>query len=282
MKSKILNLGVRSFLGFDEEGENDLEWLELKNESDITVFRKDLHNFLVSKYMYDFLLLFDKRALDYGFNSSLDSDDRYYTYDKYYSMVQCLNRFKKNSSKYICLTIGGSHWFPNLGSTASDDDRDFPYPELKGLKNIHIAEIHGCADTYSTHGETYIQIHHYYRISVYEIDGIASTVKRLTRFENGKVIDESDLKQGEDLDEVLHFSNFNSPIEYRNALEAEGIGFGLSTCCRPVAETMKKYNISFADAMRGNIGSGSLIMVRPENSPTLEKIKKAGRKRNNS
>jgi len=264
MKWKILHLGVRSFLGFSEEGENYLEWLELKNKCDKTMFWQDLHNFLNSNYMYDFSLLFDTRALDYGFNSRLDSEDRIYTCNKYHSMARCLWLIKKNSSKYICLTIGKSVWLPNFGANPSEKVDDFPYPALKGVRNVHIAEIHACADrTGDNDGEDYLGIRKYYRISVYEIDGVAQSVKRLARFENGKVIDESNLKPSEYLNKVLHFSNFNGPGEYRDALAAEDIGFGLA-CCRGVSQAMEKYNISFADAMRGSINSGALIIVQPE------------------
>jgi hypothetical protein len=263
MKWKILHLGVRSFLGFNEEGENYLEWLELKNKCDKTVFWQDLHNFLNSNYMCDFSLLFDRRVIDYGFNSRLDSEDRFFTCTKYHSMARCLWLIKKNSGKYICLTIGKSVWLPNFGANPSEKVDDFPYPALKGLRNVHIAEIHASGDRYvEKGGDEFINIHNYYRISVYKIDGVTQSIKRLARFENGKVIDESKLKPGEDLNKVLNFSNFNGPGEFRDALAAEGIGFGLA-CCRGVSETMKKYNVSFADAMSGSIDSGSLIIVQP-------------------
>lgn len=267
MKSKILHLGYRSFLGFNFEDGSDketLDWLELINKCDKTVFWRDLHNFLNSKYMCDFSLLFDERVLDYGFNSRLDSDDRFYTNTKYHSMARCLWLLKKNSSKYICLTLGKSVWLPNFGGGSAESVDDFPYPALKGLRNVHIAEIHACADrTGDKDGEDYLGICKYYRISVYEIDGVAQSVKRLARFENGKVIDESNLKPGEDLNKVLHFSNYSGPGKYRDALASEGLGFGLA-CCRGVSQTMKKYNILFADAMRGSIDSGSLIIIQPE------------------
>ena len=59
MKSKILHLGYRSFLGFNFEDGSDketLDWLELINKCDKTVFWRDLHNFLNSKYMCDCFL----------------------------------------------------------------------------------------------------------------------------------------------------------------------------------------------------------------------------------
>jgi len=267
MKSKILHLGCRAFWGFNFEDGSDkesLDWLELENKCDKTVFLQDLHNFLVSKYMSEYSLLVDQRALDYGFNSRLDSDDRFITYNKYYSMARCLGLLKRNSSKYICLTIGNSVWLPNFGGNSSEKTEDFPYPALKGLRNVHIAEIHACADRYSEKdGEDFLNIDNYYRICIFEIDGVTQIVKRVARFENGKVIDEANLKPGEDLYKVLHFSNYSGPGEYRDALAAEGIGFGLA-CCRGVAEKMKKYNVSFADAMRGSIDSGALIIVQPE------------------
>jgi len=179
-------------------------------------------------------------------------------------MARCLGLFKKNNSKYICLTIGKSTWCPNFGGSPSEKVDSFPYPALRGLKNIHIAEIHGAAIISSENGDDFLKIQNYYRISVYEVDGVELTVNRVARFENGKIIDESNLKKEENLYEVMHFSNFNDPVEYSFALHAEGIGFGLTTCCRPIAETMKKYHLSFGDAMRQSIDYGSLIMVQPD------------------
>ena len=179
-------------------------------------------------------------------------------------MNKCLELLKNDGSKYIVLTIGKSTWFPPFGGTPSRYSGHFPYPALKGLRNIHIAEIHGCAyNTSNSDSESFLKIEKYYRISIVDIDGVESTVKRVARFENGKEIDESNLKPGEDLDEVLDFSNFDGPAEYKDAVEAEGMGFGI-TCCWGVSQAMKKYHLSFADAMRRTIKSGALIMIQPE------------------
>jgi hypothetical protein len=257
MKLVIRNLGDRAFIGF-KSSDRTKEWLELRNQCDKTFFEKDLDNFLTSKYAKDFELIIDKRVIDYGFHSPL------LFWEERYSMDKCLELLKNDGSKYIVLTIGKSTWFPPFGGTPSRYSGHSPYPALKGLRNIHIAEIHGCAARYSdSDSAAFLKIDKYYRISVGEIDGVESTVKRVARFENGKEIDESNLKPGEDLDEVLHFSNFDGPGEYRDAVAAEGKGFGI-TCCWGVSQTMKKYHLSFADAMRRTIKSGALIMIQPE------------------
>ena len=271
MKSVIRNLGYRAFIGVKSSNRTK-EWLELINQCDKTFFEKDLDNFLASKYAKDRELLLDKRVIDYGFHSTqLFMEERY-------SMDKCLELLKNNGSKYILLTIGKSTWFPPFGGTPSRYSGRFPYPALAALRNIHIAEIHGCAGRSSNSDSAdFLNIYKYYRISVGEIDGVESTVKRVARFENGKEIDESNLKPGEDLDEVLHFSNFDGPAEYKEAVEAEGMGFGI-TCCWGVSQTMNKYHLSFADAMRQQSGSGALIMIQPEKVyPAIVNYKQEGK-----
>lgn len=152
-------------------------------------------------------------------------------------------------------SIGDSQWVHYL-------KRQFQYPALHGYKGILLAEIH-CYCYNWFYGQ--MTIGQYYRISIYEIDGVRETKARLTRFENRQEIDEGSLKPGEDLeDEVLAIVNFSSPGEYDDALNAEGHEIGGTTVKWGISRAMEKYRLSFPEACRFLEEKGSLIWVDKE------------------
>jgi len=226
--------------------------MKIINKYDHFVFQWDIMNFLNSKFARGRKVIIDKRLDESGFVLPETRDLGHFPTDV------CLSFLRNETDKHICLTIGTSYRFPSIG------DRywihylagQFPYPALIGLKGVRLAEIHCSVSNFDEHRE----IGKYYRISIYEVDGVQKTRTRLARFENGEEIDEDNLEPGEDLDDVLHFSHFDGPGAYKYALEAEGVGFGI-TCCWGVSKTMEKHNLSFPDAMRILNNNGALINV---------------------
>jgi hypothetical protein len=228
--------------------------MNVTNNCDQVVLGKDLANFLNSGYVRGRSVTVDTRLDKFGFSVP---GDLWHVPAK-----ACLVFLKQRTYKHLTLTVGTSYGFPSIG-----DDRwgqysahQFPYPSLAGVRGVLIAEIHAYACYFSYSNPT---IDTYYRVSLYEIDGVEKTRTRLARFENGVEIDESNLNPGEDLDTVLDFTNFGDPGSYRDALGAEGIGFSI-TCCWGVSMAMEKHNLSFPDAMRRMYDSGALIEVNRE------------------
>jgi hypothetical protein len=129
--------------------------------------------------------------------------------------------------------------------------------------------VHCAAHNVSGREEPIQEIGKYYRISVQKIDGLEMSVTCLARFENVKEIDEANLKFGESLEEVLDFSHFDGPGSYKEALEAEGIGFSI-TCCRGVSQAMQEHGLCFADAMKRLYESDTLLEVsKGETFPSI-------------
>ncbi len=228
----------------------------MENKCDQRLFKKDLQNLLNSDFVKNLTLLVDKRVFDLGFKISRSSKIILT------STEECLRLLKADSKKYICVTIGTSYFFPSIGDVdwVFYPKDEFKYPALKRFKNIFLAEIHCYCYNNSDYCKT---IDKYYRISVYEINGANKAKTRKWRFENGKVIDENNLKSGEDLeDEVLSKNNFTGPGEYDAALNAEGWGFGGTTVKWGVSQAMGKYNLTFPEACRFLEHRGNLIPVK--------------------
>ena len=254
--------------------------MKIVNKCDRSALAKDLNNFLESSYARNHTITIDNRLDAYGFDIPELRNLRHVSTDT------CLGFLRGETCKHIVLTIGTSYFFPSIGECEWENRTTdkFPYPALKGVKGAHIAEIH--CTTHNIRPFEAIEIETYYRITLYEIDGVCKTKRRIARFEKGKEINESFLGPGEDLDEVLHYSNFDSPGEYRDALAAEGWGF-CGACCWGVSKAMGLYDgtyrLSFPEAMRKLYDNGSLIKVvypdREKRRPTCERYGPKTRKR---
>ena len=217
------------------------------NKCDNSVLQRDLECLLKSKYG-KWTITVDERLDSLGFTIPRTS--------KLLHLPThiCLGVLRGETLDHICLTVGTSRGLTSIGTTEElgypyKRLRQFPYPALIGVRDAYLAEIH-CAepDIRYDENERYQVVNKYYRISIYVVDGIDKTTTRVARFENGREIDESSLKPGEDLDEVMHYSNFDGPLAWRDALSAEGWGFS-NICCRSVQRTMNAYKLSFPDAM---------------------------------
>ncbi|MFC2160631.1 hypothetical protein ACFLRW_04445 [Acidobacteriota bacterium] len=229
----------------------------MKNNCDKHVFKRDFLKLLNSNYAKDRYVLVDNRVFKFNFQIPKHKKIIHTTTEK------CLEFLKTKARKYICLTVGTSHFFPSIGDSQWNfyPIDMFPYPALQGYKDILLAEIHGTCYNWAEGG---VKIEQYHRISVYKIDGINYTATRLSRFEDGKEIDENNLKPGEDLKkEILSVDNFSGPGQYNDALIAEGrmiggaVKFGIS-------KTMEKYNLSFPEAWRFLRDRGSLIKIESD------------------
>jgi hypothetical protein len=209
----------------------------MKNNCDRRAFARDVERFLNSKFAKNLSVLVDNRVVDLGFKIPA-SKGVFHT-----STDECLDLLKANNKKFICLTIGTSYWFPSIGDShwIHYTEGQFQYPALQRYKDLFLAEIHCyCCNWF----EGRPAIEHYYRISVYEINGLCKTKTRQMRFENGNEINENNLKPGEDLeDEVLSINNFGGPGEYDEALNAEGRGLGGTTVKWGISQAMKKYGL---------------------------------------
>jgi len=217
------------------------------NKCDHSVLQRDLECLLNSKYG-KWTITVDERLDSLGF-----------TIPRTGKLLHvpthiCLGVLRGETDDHVCLTVGTSFGFTSIGNSTElgypyKRLREFPYPALIGVRDAYLAEIH-CNNAFNWDHEN--QVHEvpnkYYRISVYVVDGIDKTRTRVARFEKGREVDESNLKPAEDLDEVLHYSNFDGPSAYRDALSAEGRGYGITNCAG-VQRTMHKYNLSFPDAM---------------------------------
>jgi hypothetical protein len=228
--------------------------MNITNNCDQVVLSNDLTNLLNSRYVIGRSVTIDTRLDEFGFSIPGDL--------WHVPTEACLVFLKQKTYKHLTLTIGTSYELPAIGDDQRGDDSayQFPHPSLAGVRDVLVAEIHAYAYNFAYSDPT---IDKYYRVSLYEIDGVEKTKTRLARFENGVEIDESNLNPGEDLDAVLDFANFDGPGSYRAALAAEGIGFSI-TCCWGVSMAMEKHHLSFPDAMRRMYDRGAMIEVNRE------------------
>ncbi|MFC2068674.1 hypothetical protein ACFLTP_06660 [Chloroflexota bacterium] len=227
----------------------------MKNNYNRPAFKRDFEKLLKSIYAKDRLLLVDNRVVNLDFEIIQSKEVIFTSTDK------CLELLKINPKSTICLTIGTSYWFPSIGDSQWEHylRGQFQYPSLQGYNDIHIAEIHCYCCNWAHKGPA---IEQYYRISVYEINGESETKTRLARFENGKEIDEGNLKLGEDLEtEVLSITNFSGPGGYDAALNAEGRGIGGTVVKFGISQAMEKHGLSFPEACRFLEKKGNLIWV---------------------
>ena len=217
------------------------------NTCDNSVLQRDLECLLNSKYG-NWTITVDDRLDSLGFTIPRTSKLLHLPADL------CVGVLRGETLDHICLTVGTSRCFTSIGTTTELGypycrPREFPYPALIGVRDAYLAEVHcNCPGICDHENELHQMLNRYYRISIYVVDGIDKTTTRVARFENGRMVDESNLKPGEDLDEVLHYSNFEEPSAYRDALSAEGWGFS-NTCCSGVQRTMHEHKLSFKDAM---------------------------------
>ena len=217
------------------------------NTCDNSVLQRDLECLLNSKYG-KWTITVDERLDSLGFTIPRTSKLLHLPTDI------CVGVLRGETLDHICLTVGTSICFSSIGTTEKLGfpyfrPSEFPYPALIGVREAYLAEVHcNCAGSRDHENERHQMLNEYYRISVYVVDGIDKTRTRVARFENGRMVDESNLKPGEDLDEVLHYSNFDGPSGYRAAVHAEGKIYGI-TCCLGIQQTMSEHKLSFKDAM---------------------------------
>ena len=83
--------------------------MNIINKCDRAALAIDLNNFLQSSYVYSHTITIDNRLDKYGFDIPELRNLNNVPIDR------CLGFLKSEAYKYICLTIGTSHFFPSIG-----------------------------------------------------------------------------------------------------------------------------------------------------------------------
>ena len=151
---------------------------KIKHEGDASQFIEDFHNFVNSRFAKGRIILIDSKVEELEFKVPHDYEDILIC-----PLNDCLRYLEDAADKFLFLTLGTSVLFPRVNL------------EVITAREVYSAEIH--ASCWNTIDET-IAIE-YSRISLYRVDGVAKSRKRIARYEKNKEILEDFLKPGEKL-----------------------------------------------------------------------------------
>jgi len=217
------------------------------NLGDQTLFNEDLRNLLSSKCCENRTLLVDDLFVRLKFDIPVDNRVQIFP------LKACIKLVILDPDAYLLLTTS---FITNWSYIRDPDEIISCRDMLSKCGHYYIAEAHSNFCQYYTDPDTECRLDRYFRICYYAVDGSTSSVWRLLRFENGKVIDEGNLQPGE---ELHNKANYSGPAEYRADLSAMNAGQIPLSWCHAAAKTMSKYGVDFATAVEIMTKKGSSI-----------------------